>query len=48
MRARTRLLEGSSILTAPDPRLTAVSEPVARVDDEIKKLMDGRSVTCKS
>jgi peptide deformylase len=28
------------ILTAPDPRLKAVSEPVARVDDEIRKLID--------
>jgi peptide deformylase len=28
------------ILIAPDPRLKAVSEPVARVDDEIKKLVD--------
>jgi peptide deformylase len=28
------------ILTAPDPRLKAVSEPVARVDDEVKKLAD--------
>jgi peptide deformylase len=28
------------ILTAPDPRLKAVSEPVARVDDEMRKLAD--------
>ena len=28
------------ILTAPDPRLKAVSEPVSRVDDEIRKLVD--------
>ena len=28
------------ILTAPDPRLKAVSEPVARVDDETRKLID--------
>lgn len=28
------------ILTAPDPRLKAVSEPVARVDDETRKLAD--------
>ncbi|HEY4125695.1 MAG TPA: peptide deformylase [Rhizomicrobium sp.] len=28
------------ILTAPDPRLKAVSEPIARVDDEIRKLAD--------
>jgi len=28
------------ILTAPDPRLKAVSEPVARVDEETKKLID--------
>jgi peptide deformylase len=28
------------ILIAPDPRLKAVSEPVAKVDDEIKKLVD--------
>lgn len=28
------------ILTAPDPRLKAVSEPIARVDDEAKKLAD--------
>ena len=28
------------ILTAPDPRLKTVSEPVAEVDDEIRKLMD--------
>jgi peptide deformylase len=28
------------ILTAPDPRLKAVSEPVAEVDDEMKKLAD--------
>lgn len=28
------------ILTAPDPRLKAVSEPVAKVDDEIRKLAD--------
>ena len=27
------------ILTAPDPRLKAVSEPVARVDDSIRKLV---------
>ncbi|MGH6873351.1 MAG: peptide deformylase [Rhizomicrobium sp.] len=27
------------ILTAPDPRLKAVSEPVARVDDEIRALI---------
>ncbi|HVZ69015.1 MAG TPA: peptide deformylase [Rhizomicrobium sp.] len=26
------------ILTAPDPRLKAVSEPVSKVDDEIRKL----------
>ena len=28
------------ILTAPDPRLKAVSKPVARVDDEVRKLID--------
>ena len=28
------------ILTAPDPRLKAVSEPVSRVDDEIRRLVD--------
>ena len=28
------------ILTAPDPRLKAVSEPVERVDGEIRKLVD--------
>jgi len=28
------------ILTAPDPRLKAVSEPVEKVDDEIRKLAD--------
>jgi peptide deformylase len=28
------------ILTAPDPRLKAVSEPVARVDNETRKLAD--------
>jgi len=28
------------ILTAPDPRLKAVSEPVARVDGAIRKLVD--------
>ena len=28
------------ILTAPDPRLKAVSEDVAQVDDELKKLID--------
>jgi peptide deformylase len=28
------------ILTAPDPRLKAVSEPVARVDDETRRLID--------
>jgi len=28
------------ILTAPDPRLKAVSAPVAKVDDEIRKLVD--------
>ncbi len=28
------------ILTAPDPRLKAVSTPVERVDDEIRKLID--------
>jgi peptide deformylase len=28
------------ILTAPDPRLKAMSEPVARVDDEIRTLID--------
>lgn len=28
------------ILTAPDPRLKAVSESVAKVDDEIRKLVD--------
>ncbi|HSZ74929.1 MAG TPA: peptide deformylase [Rhizomicrobium sp.] len=28
------------ILTAPDPRLKAVSEPVGRVDGEIRKLID--------
>jgi len=28
------------ILTAPDPRLKAVSEEVTRVDDELKKLID--------
>jgi peptide deformylase len=28
------------ILTAPDPRLKAVSEPIARVDDETRKLAD--------
>jgi peptide deformylase len=29
-----------SILTAPDPRLKLVSEPVERVDDELRALMD--------
>jgi peptide deformylase len=29
-----------SILTAPDPRLKAMSEPVARVDDGIRALVD--------
>ena len=29
------------ILTAPDPRLKAVSEPIAKVDDETRKLADG-------
>ncbi len=29
-----------SILTAPDPRLKAVSEPVAKVDAEIRTLVD--------
>jgi peptide deformylase len=28
------------ILTAPDPRLKAVSEPVSRVDEDIRKLID--------
>jgi len=28
------------IITAPDPRLKAVSEPVSQVDDEIRQLMD--------
>lgn len=28
------------ILTAPDPRLKAVSEPIAKVDDEMRKLAD--------
>jgi len=28
------------ILTAPDPRLSAISEPVARVNDEIRELVD--------
>jgi peptide deformylase len=28
------------ILTAPDPRLKAVSRPVVRVDDEIRRLID--------
>src|SRR6202789_2903883 len=28
------------ILTAPDPRLKAVSQPVARVDDDIRRLVD--------
>jgi peptide deformylase len=28
------------ILTAPDPRLKAISEPVGRVDDEIRRLID--------
>jgi peptide deformylase len=28
------------ILTAPDPRLKAVSEPIQRVDSEIRKLID--------
>ncbi|HWA04182.1 MAG TPA: peptide deformylase [Rhizomicrobium sp.] len=28
------------ILTAPDPRLKAVSEPVVQVDDEIRRLID--------
>lgn len=28
------------ILTAPDPRLKQVAEPVARVDDEVRRLMD--------
>ena len=28
------------ILTAPDPRLKAVSEPIAKVDDETRKLAD--------
>ena len=29
-----------SILTAPDPRLKAVSAPVEKVDDEIRRLVD--------
>ena len=29
-----------AILTAPDPRLKVKSRPVARVDDEIRRLMD--------
>ncbi len=29
-----------SILTAPDPRLKTVCEPVAQVDDELRRLMD--------
>ncbi|HEX3673597.1 MAG TPA: peptide deformylase [Rhizomicrobium sp.] len=29
-----------SILTAPDPRLKAVSEPVGRVDDDTRRLID--------
>jgi len=29
-----------TILTAPDPRLKAVSEPVEKVDDEVRKLAD--------
>lgn len=28
------------IITAPDPRLKQVSKPVARVDDELRRLMD--------
>ncbi|MBA4210631.1 MAG: peptide deformylase, partial [Parvibaculum sp.] len=28
------------IITAPDPRLKEVSKPVARVDDELRALMD--------
>lgn len=28
------------ILTAPDPRLKAICEPVTKVDDEIRKLID--------
>jgi peptide deformylase len=28
------------ILTAPDPRLKAVSEPIIRVDDEVRRLID--------
>lgn len=28
------------IITAPDPRLKVKSEPVARVDDEVRRLMD--------
>jgi peptide deformylase len=28
------------VLTAPDPRLKAVSEPVAKVDDEVRRLVD--------
>lgn len=28
------------IITAPDPRLKAKSRPVARVDDEVRRLMD--------
>lgn len=28
------------VLTAPDPRLKARSRPVARVDDEVRRLMD--------
>jgi peptide deformylase len=28
------------ILTAPDPRLKAISEPVQQVDDDIRKLID--------
>jgi peptide deformylase len=28
------------VLTAPDPRLKAISEEVVRVDDELKKLVD--------
>ena len=29
-----------SIITAPDPRLKVVSDPVEQVDDELRKLMD--------
>lgn len=30
-----------TIITAPDPRLKLVSEPVAQVTDDIRRLMDG-------